>query len=86
MTRGQRGRQIGRAMMTFAVVVGIGIPVFLFLATPSFGPMMGPRPLLSDALPVLAAVGIVVGLVWMVRIYRADPEPDQHAWRYRSKR
>ena len=34
----------------------------------------------------MGVVGIIVGLVWMIRIYRADPEPDQHAWRYRAKR
>ena len=34
----------------------------------------------------LGVVGVIGGLAWMIRIYRADPEPDQHAWRYRAKR
>jgi len=29
-------------------------------------------------------VAQVAGLVWMIRIHRGDPEPDQHAWRYRE--
>ena len=33
----------------------------------------------------LAAAGILIGFTWMVRIYRADPEPDQRAWRYRER-
>jgi hypothetical protein len=33
----------------------------------------------------VAVVLIVVGLIWMIRIHRADPEPDQRAWRYRER-
>lgn len=86
MTRGQRGRRIGRAMIALAVMF-VFLGVFLFVAAPGY--MGGPMtrvPFWYDALPVLGVVGIVVGLVWMVRIHRADPEPDQHAWRYRAKR
>jgi hypothetical protein len=86
MTPGQRGRRIGRAIIALAVVVGIILPAWLFVAAP--GHMGGDwgTPLWYSALPWVGMVGVVVGLVWMVRIHRADPEPDQKAWRYRSKR
>jgi hypothetical protein len=32
----------------------------------------------------VGAAGIIVGFAWMIRIYRADPEPDQRVWRYRE--
>ena len=65
----------------------IAITAFLFISTPTFiGPMFLDHPIWWDVLPALAVVGVIVGLVWMVRIYRADPEPDQKAWRYRAKR
>jgi hypothetical protein len=75
-------------MIAFAVFVGIVFPAFLFLATANIG--LGPPPVTDrpiwSYMPVLGVMGVIVGLAWMVRIYRADPEPDQHAWRYRAKR
>ena len=55
---------------------------------PVFGNPAGYR---DDGVPAglvtlaTAIVLVVVGLVWMIRIYRADPEPDQRAWRYRER-
>ena len=49
-------------------------------------PMFLEPPVWAKVLTALAVVGVIVGLVWMVRIYRADPEPDQKAWRYRARR
>ncbi len=77
--------------MIALTVMFIFLGVFLFVAAP--GTMGGPMfrvpfwyDALYDDLYVLGVVGTIVGLVWMVRIHRADPEPDQHAWRYRAKR
>ena len=39
----------------------------------------------TTAILSVAVAGYVIGLTWMVRIYRSDPEPDQHAWRYRER-
>lgn len=36
------------------------------------------------ALPWAGAAGYLIGLGWMIRIYRADPEPDEPTWRYRT--
>jgi len=35
----------------------------------------------------LSAVGLIVpaiGIAWMIRIYRADPEAGERTWRYRD--
>lgn len=73
-------------MIALAFVAGILLPAFLFVAAPgSHEPMFGWSPWYHAA-PAVGFVGNIVGLAWMVRIYRAEAEPDQHAWRYRAKR
>jgi hypothetical protein len=83
MTRGQRGRPIGRQMIALAVFVGIIAPAIAFVASPGY--MIAP-PVSVDAIYGLSVLSAIVGLVWMVRIHRANPEPDQGTWRYRAKR
>jgi hypothetical protein len=89
MTPGQRGRWIGRGLIAIAMLA-IALAVVWSIAAPGFssglstGMRFGPVPV--DAFLLLAGMtGILGGLVWMIRIHRADPEPDQHAWRYRSR-
>ena len=82
--------------MLLAIAIGVVLAdAFLFLAAPKFmggEPMFinpsGDRGGVPSSLVVLGVVAvlIVVGLVWMIRIHRADPEPDHHAWRYREAR
>ena len=73
--------------MIALVVVGIAFTAFLYLSAPSgIAPMYPEPPIGIYVLYGLAAVGVVVGLIWMIRISRVDPEPAQHAWRYRAKR
>jgi hypothetical protein len=64
--------------------------VLVFLAPVMFaapGTMyVGPTPSWLPVVPLLGVVGVIVGLAWMIRIHRANPEPDQHAWRYRADR
>jgi len=84
MTRGQVGRSLARVELAVAAFAGFVLAPFLYLAAPGF---MGPPP---PDIPIVgvagvAAAGIVVGFAWMVHIYRADPEPDQQAWRYRER-
>ena len=47
--------------------------------------MFNEAPWYEAALPWAAAAGYLFGLGWMIRIYRADPEPDEPTWRYRSE-
>jgi|GEM_PF-3898366 len=81
---------MGRAMIALTILV-IGLAGFLIIGAPGtmgggmmdYSPRIGPFP--DGVLVVLiSVVGLVIGLVWMIRIHRADPEPDQHAWRYRA--
>lgn len=82
MTRGQRGREIARRELAFAVLL-IVAAAFVWVASPvGFSPMF--TPWWHDWLAPAGLIGVLIGLVWMIRIYRADPEPDQRAWRYRQ--
>ena len=87
MTRGQWGRRIAQAEIALAIAAVIAVG-FLFLMAPSFtGGGMHERAFdAADASLVLGAAGLVVGFAWMIRIYRASPEPDPHVWRYRERR
>jgi len=80
----QRGRTYAKAEFIVAVIATL-LAAFLYVATPV---MMGPPPpwWVSTAPLVVSTVGVVIGFVWMVRIYRANPEPDHGAWRYRANR
>jgi protein-S-isoprenylcysteine O-methyltransferase Ste14 len=83
--KARRGREIARGLVT-AVLVLLAFVGLLFLNLPD--PMGAPffEPSLSEwILPGLGVLGILVGLAWMVRILRADPEPDSSAWRYRER-
>jgi hypothetical protein len=77
----RHGWRLGRLLLVSAVTP-IALMAFLFAAAPNTvydGPGVG------DSVPTwLGVVGIAVGLVWMWRIHRADPEPDPRAWRYRA--
>ncbi len=91
MDRIQRARYLARLELTIALLAS-GFTAFLFFAAASSGgsPMYvsdEPPPFLAGQMVtrVLGIVGVIFGLVWMVRIYRADPEPDQRNWLYRSR-
>jgi len=71
-------------MIRVAVACGAALLVG-WIALPGYvHPMFGPVPWYTDWLPVVAVAIYFLGLGWMVRIYRADPEPDAHNWRYRD--
>lgn len=63
----------GAAFLIAAAVVWVARPGF-----------MGPTPCWEVWLPPVGLAGMLIGLVWMIRINRAVPEPDQQAWRYRE--
>jgi hypothetical protein len=83
--RARRGRRLARLMFAAALIT-LGFPAFFFIAAPN-GPQgmyLEEPPALGVAAPVVAILGIVIGLAWMIRILRADPEPDSRSWRYRD--
>lgn len=84
---GRRGRKIARAMIVLAPAL-IPLVMFYLVARPGWmgKPVFEPRyfglPLDEFSL-VVGFGGMAVGLAWMIRIYRADPEPGETTWRYR---
>ena len=71
----------------FAVgLTPLGLAAFLFIAAPN-GPsgmyLQEPGPIWL-IVPAIGVMGLAVGLLWMVRIFRADPEPRTKSWRYRD--
>jgi hypothetical protein len=86
MNRGLLGRDLARAELAGAAFVGFVVAPFLYVAAPAGFSGMFPPPDWQVTGPiVVGAAGILIGFTWMVRIYRADPEPDQRAWRYRQR-
>lgn len=86
MNRGQVGRDLARAELAIAAIVGFVVVPFLYVAAPGgIEPMFYEPPWQETALAGIAVAGTLIGFTWMVRIYRADPEPDQEAWRYRER-
>ena len=78
--RARRGRASARSLFA-AVLILLAFVAFLFLNMPNtFGPY-----LIEWIAPGLGILGILVGLAWMIRILRADPEPNSSAWRYRDR-
>jgi hypothetical protein len=67
-----------------AAFLGLVYAPFLYVARPGFMGG-GPPPEWEQASLAVGACGILTGLIWMIRIYRADPEPDQRSWRYRER-
>ena len=74
---GVEGRRNARAILVGGVLL---TPFAVFWSFASASPWVGPW------LMALGMLMPIVGLVWMVAIYRRafDPEPDQDAWRYRA--
>ena len=77
----RRGRRLGRLLLVSAVAP-IVLTAFLFATAPN---TMYDGPGVGDSVTTwLGVVGMAVGLVWMWRIHRADPEPEARVWRYRA--
>jgi Flp pilus assembly protein TadB len=60
------------------------LEAFLFVAAPNVShPMSASRGVPVGTLVVLAGFGMnLIGLAWMIRIYRADPEGRRSWWRF----
>lgn len=78
-----------RALIRIELTLAFAVPflaAFLFVAMPG-GPspmVLGERPLVETLVP-WAGVGLyMVGLVWMIRLSRPDPEAGERSWRYRE--
>jgi len=84
MTRGQIGRSLARIELGVAAGICFVVIPFIYVAAPGkLEPMFNVHPWQETALTCLGFAGLLIGFIWTVRIYRANPEPDQRAWRYR---
>jgi Flp pilus assembly protein TadB len=85
MTPGQSGRFVAKAMIVLTAILGFVVAPFLYVASPGgVEPMFAGPAWRETALVGIAITGFLIGFVWMIRIYRSDPEPDQKTWRYRE--
>ena len=77
---------MAKAELAITALVGFVIAPFLYVAAPGgVEPMFSAHEWQENALVAIAVAGMLIGFAWMVRIYRAEPEPDQRAWRYRER-
>jgi hypothetical protein len=82
--RARRGRYVARLILAGAVSLAATLVVAFAPALSSgLGATTGPDGFRALS-PVLGIGGIVVGLVWMIRILRTNHDPDAAAWRYRD--
>jgi hypothetical protein len=86
----RQAHETGRFMLAFA----LGLPfvgLVLWIASPGtmghglFTPKVAGIEI-ETLLYLAAAAGYLVGLGWMIRIYRAGPEDGERTWRYRARR
>jgi hypothetical protein len=78
-------RRVGRSMIGASLVCPILIG-FQWVAQPgSIGGMSFVEPWYVGALPWVAWAVYLIGLAWMIRIYRTSHlEPETSSWRYRD--
>jgi len=79
--RGLRGRRAGFAVIAMTTLVLLVFGMLIVLGPSSMGPPAPDGVLLLSGAGVL---GIVIGLGWMIRIYRADPEAHDSFFRSRK--
>ena len=86
----REARRLGRVVIN---VSALAFPIVTWVALPGYFQVTfgGPLARIWDAVPndllvlFAAAMAYLVGLSWMVRIYRTSHlEPDSSSWRYRG--
>ncbi len=87
--RRQRRMQRAHWLIRAELVVAFAAPVvagFLLVAAPGTmgGGMFYKPSLIETLLPWAGGIGVVVGIAWMLRLSRPDPEAGERTWRYRD--
>ena len=86
MGRGVRGRRIARLMIVIAIVLPVTLGALVLSASRGMGggPWSEPPDFTLPAIILGAGIlAYVIGLAWMIRIYRTDPETHRSFWRSR---
>ena len=83
--RGLRRRRFARFLLAIAIVLPAILGALVLMAPATSGPIFVEPPdlTITGTILVLGILAYVVGLAWMVRIYRADPEAHASFWRSR---
>ena len=73
------------AQLLIALAIGLDAVVAWWLLNPphTMGPDLGPPSGLVLLILLAGVAANVIGLVWMIRIYRSDPEAHPSFWRFR---
>jgi hypothetical protein len=85
-----RRRRLRRAhvLIRAELAIALAVPVFagfLYVAAPTFSRGLFWKPSLIETLVPWIGVGLfIIGLVWMIRLSRADAEAGERSWRYRD--
>jgi membrane associated rhomboid family serine protease len=85
-----RQRRLDRAhfLIRAELVIAFAAPVvvgLMWMAAPgTIGPMFDEPPPFTSLVPWAAVVGVIVGILWMLRLSRPDPEAGERTWRYRD--
>jgi hypothetical protein len=80
----QRAHFLTRAELAIAIAAPL-IAGFLYVASPGvIGVMFSEPPLLASLIPWVAVAAYVVGISWMIRLSRPNPEAGETTWRYRD--
>lgn len=88
LERRRRGLQSARFLIRAELTIALAAPLIagiLFIAAPG-----GPTPMFQRELPIqtllgwAGVLGVIVGIAWMVRLSRANPEAGERSWRYRD--
>ncbi len=81
---GLRARRQARLILFTACFV-VAFEALLFIAAPGscMCPMISePPPLVPWLIPAIGVGAQALGLAWMIRIYRVDPEAHASHWRF----
>lgn len=80
----RRARVLIRLELALALAAPL-VALFLYVAAPGFtGGGMYEPPLIETLVPWAGVGMLVVGVVWIVRLSRPDPEAGERTWRYRD--
>jgi hypothetical protein len=74
---------MARFMFVTAIAPAVVIGGLLLSAPRMGGPYAGPSDPLASIVVGGAILVYVVGLAWMIRVYRTDPEAHRSFWRSR---
>ena len=78
-------RRLAKILMAVGVFA-VALPVFVLIAAPRFAdPMFGGQLETPWGLYAIGIGGLIFGLVWMWRIYKAPTKHDEALWRYRDR-